>query len=44
MDEYFYLMMKTDAQLTRILEKAREQADQIRTSPLAKAMDESDDT
>lgn len=40
MDEYFYLMLKTDNQLRRLLDKAMEEAQILEISPLHKAMKE----
>lgn len=40
MNEYFYLMMKTDLQLANILREAFNNAELITTSPLAKALSE----
>lgn len=42
MSEYFYLMLKTDLQLERLLSQARTQANLIKTSPLAGVMKEDD--
>lgn len=42
MDIYFYLMMKTDSQVARILEEAKGKADEIRNSPLYKVLEEED--
>lgn len=40
MQEYLYLMMKTDLQLANILRQAYTQAGEIKNSPLGKAMNE----
>lgn len=40
MDEYFYMMMKTDFQVANILKQARDRAIEIKESPLGKALEE----
>lgn len=40
MDEYLYLMMKTDSQLANILKQAQTKANEIKDTPLAKALRE----
>jgi hypothetical protein len=40
MDEYFYMMMKTDHQVATILNRAHQKARELESSPLAKALKE----
>lgn len=40
MDEYFYMIMKSDEDVANIINKAKAQATEIRNSPLHKALEE----